>query len=322
MRTTEIDEQTARAALASTPGVNLRLFNRLMRRFGSAAEVLRAASADLLYTDGVSNILAPRIAGRLRSARAISARAAYLQSTGFQLITGADHAYPDALRDLSDAPAMLAARGRLHFPDRSVAVVGQRNPSKRGREAARFAAETARNLGWCVVSGLALGVDTEAHRTALRIGANASPEPATIAVLPSEPISIYPPRRRLLAEKIAEKGLLVSEHLWGELQRWMFVQRNRIISGLCRGALIIEAGERDGALHTARFAAKQGRSVAVWDWSSAPNRSLGTAALERSGISAYHKKTLHRWFSRLEQGGPYSEMALFEKTLAFDIQLR
>lgn len=321
MRTTEIDEQTARAALASTLGVNLRLFNRLMRRFGSAAEVLRADPADLLYTDGISNRLAPRISGRFRRAGAVSARAAYLQRAGFQIITGADPTYPDALRRIPDAPALLAARGRLHFPDRSVAIVGQRNPSKRGRGAARFAAETARKLGWCVVSGLALGIDTEAHRTALRIGVNESPEPATIAVLPSDPISIYPPRRKPLADKIAEKGLLLSEHLWGQLQRWMFVQRNRIISGLCRGALIIEAGERDGALHTARFAAKQSRSVAVWDWSSAPNRSVGTAALERSGISAYHKETLHRWFTRLEQGGPYSEMALFEKTLAFDRRL-
>lgn len=322
MRTTEIDEQTARAALASTPGVNLRLFNRLMRRFGSAAEVLRAASADLLYTDGISNILAPRIAERFRRAGAVSARAASLRRVGFQLVTGADPTYPDALREIPNAPAMLAARGRLHFPDRSVAVVGQRNPSRRGLEAARFAAETARNLGWCVVSGLALGIDTEAHRTALRVGANAPPEPATIAVLPSEPLSIYPRRRRRLAEKIAERGLLVSEHLWGELQRWMFVQRNRIISGLCRGALIVEAEVGDGALHTARFAARQGRSVAVWDWSTAPERSLGTAALERSGISAYHKKTLHRWFSRLEQGGPYSEMALFEEAFAFDVRLR
>ncbi len=322
MRATEIDEQTARAALASTRGVNLRLFNRLMRRFGSAAEVLRADPADLLYTDGVSNRLAPRIAERFRRAGAVSARAAYLQNLGFQLVTGADPAYPDALRDTPNAPAMLAASGRLYFPNRSVAIVGQRNPSKRGREAARFAAETARQLGWCVVSGLALGIDTEAHRAALRVGADASPEPATIAVLPSDPIAIYPPRRKPLADKIAEKGLLVSEHLWGELQRWMFVQRNRIISGLCRGTLIIEAGERDGALHTARFAAKQRRSVAVWDWSKAPNRSFGTAALEHSGISAYHKKTLHRWFTRLEQGGPYSEMALFENEVAFDIQLR
>ena len=165
--------------------------------------------------------------------------------------------YPDALRWLPDPPPVLYARGELLPQDRlAIAVVGSRRPSRYGRSMAeRFGAELAEQ-GFTVVSGLARGVDGLAHRGALRAGGR------TIAVLGCGVNRVYPPEHRGLCEDICAQGAVLSEFGFDTRpQRWNFPRRNRIISGLTLGVVVVEATERSGSLLTARHAAEQGREV-------------------------------------------------------------
>ena len=323
------NEQTARLILAAAHGVHLRRYERLMERFGTAQEALRASEKQLMETQGVSPALAERLSlrfkMRLEDASFAEKRWDALRQASARALLPDDPLYPEPLRDIPDAPALLIALGNAPFPQKAVALVGQRRPTDRGRQAARIAASAARKHGWCVVSGLALGIDGESHRAALRFDAQAAETPretATVAALPCCPLSIYPRQNRRLAQEIAENGLLVSENFAGDLQRWKFVQRNRIISGLSRGTLVIEAGEGEGSLHTARFANRQRRAVAVWDWSDDPTMSLGARALENAGAPAYNERTIDDWFARLEENDSFQKLALFENRFAPRYQLR
>ena len=174
-----------------------------------------------------------------------------------QLITLSEPSYPDALRWLPDPPPVLYARGELLARDRlAIAVVGSRRPSRYGRlMAERFGSELAEQ-GFTVVSGLARGVDGLAHRGALRAGGR------TIAVLGSGVNRVYPPEHRRLGEEICAQGSVVSEFAFDTRpQRWNFPRRNRVISGLALGVVVVEASERSGSLLTARHAVEQGREV-------------------------------------------------------------
>lgn len=174
-----------------------------------------------------------------------------------QLVTLSEESYPDPLRWLPDPPPVLYARGELLPRDRlAIAVVGSRRPSSYGRMVAeRFAAELAER-GFTVVSGLARGVDGVAHRGALRAGGR------TIAVLGCGVNRVYPPEHRRLYEEIRTQGSVVSEFGFDtKPDRWNFPRRNRIISGLTLGVVVVEASERSGSLHTARHAIEQGREV-------------------------------------------------------------
>ena len=168
-----------------------------------------------------------------------------------------DKHFPELLTQLSDPPPQLYVNGNtdiLHLP--ALAIVGSRNPTDGG---ARSAFEFSRHLarcGFCIVSGLAQGIDAAAHRGALAAGA------PTIAVLGNGIDSIYPASNQELAEQIVAQGAVVSEYPPGTPpMRAYFPQRNRLISGLCLGTLVVEAARRSGSLITARLAAEQGREV-------------------------------------------------------------
>jgi DNA processing protein len=188
--------------------------------------------------------------------------------------------YPPLLREIYDPPAMLFYRGELPDPEKPlVAVVGTRQPTSLG---AMRAFELGRELGEAgipVVSGLALGIDAMAHRGNIRSGAR------TVAVLGSGPDEIYPSSNRELARHILEAGgLILSEYPPGEgPKKWNFPARNRIISGLARGTVVIEAPEKSGALITARFALDHDRDL--WVDAACVNsiRGAGTAALAAEG---------------------------------------
>lgn len=165
--------------------------------------------------------------------------------------------YPAFLRQLRDSPDPLFVAGNpnsLHLP--AIAIVGSRNPSRGGAENAyQFARHLAR-AGFCIVSGLAQGIDTAAHRGALDVGA------ATVAVLGHGLDQIYPKANRSLAESITVNGAIISEYPLGTPPlRGHFPERNRLISGLCLGTLVVEAAKRSGSLITARLAGDQGREV-------------------------------------------------------------
>lgn len=179
------------------------------------------------------------------------------QKAGVSILTWDDATYPEILRQTPAAPPVLFVRGSLTRQDEGgVAIVGTRRASAYGREVAHtFATALARN-GITVVSGLALGVDSVAHQAALDAGGR------TIAVLGSGVDQIYPQRNLQLAQRMIEHGALVSDYRLGARpEAGNFPARNRIISGLSKGVIVVEAGERSGALITARFAAEQGRDV-------------------------------------------------------------
>jgi DNA processing protein len=206
---------------------------------------------------------------------------ARVRAAGYTTLTWDDSDYPASLRTIDASPYILYVRGRLTSQDEwSVALVGTRHASTYGREVAQVLATELARHGVTVVSGLALGVDTVAHRAALDAGGR------TIAVLGSGLDQLYPPQNRGLAQAIAAQGAVISDYPLGTRpDANNFPPRNRIISGLSRGVVVVEAGERSGALITARFAAEQGRDVFAVPGSILHPGSAGCNALIQQGAT-------------------------------------
>ena len=200
-----------------------------------------------------------------------------VQKAGVRAATWRDDEYPAWLKQIYDTPPVLYIKGSLlKEDDRSVAVVGTRKPSAYGREATRQITSDLADGGMTIVSGLARGVDGIAHRAALESGAR------TIAVLGSAVDVIYPREHASLAAQIAESGAVVSEHPMGARpDAQNFPRRNRIISGMSLGTLVVEAPEGSGALLTARHALEQDREVFCVPGSILSPRSIGTNRLIR-----------------------------------------
>jgi len=242
--------------LALVPGVGPRTRKALLERFGSSAAVLRALPSQLREVPGVGPKLTARIAAAQEEIPAEEAIAT-CREHGVSVVTDADPQYPRPLREIADPPAVLFMRGQWRPQDAiAVAIVGTRHATQYGlRQGERLAASLAR-AGLTIVSGLARGVDAAAHRGALDAGGR------TIAVLGSGVLNVYPPEHAALAEEVAARGALVSESPpRAEPLAGVFPQRNRIISGLSLGVIVVEAGDQSGALITARHAMEQGREV-------------------------------------------------------------
>lgn len=196
-----------------------------------------------------------------------------------RLLTLADVDYPRSLRWIADPPSVLYIRGRLAASHQlALAVIGSRKPTPYGKMSAQRFGQTLAEHGYTVVSGLARGIDSLAHRGALQAGGQ------TLAVLGSGINVVYPPENQGLYEQICSQGAVLSEFpLNTKPDRWNFPRRNRIISGLALGTLVIEAAANSGSLHTARYALDQGREVfAVPGRIDAPN-SRGTNDLIKKG---------------------------------------
>lgn len=203
--------------------------------------------------------------------------------TGAHVLTWDDEHYPANLRETDAPPPVLYVRGELRPEDMlAVAIVGTRRASAYGREVAHMAATELVHNNVTVISGLALGVDTVAHRAALEAGGR------TIAVLGSGVDQVYPTQNRELADAIIANGALVSEYPMGTRpEANNFPPRNRIISGLSRGVVIVEASQRSGALITAQFAAEQGREVFAVPGSILHPGSAGCNELIRQGATPF-----------------------------------
>jgi DNA processing protein len=188
---------------------------------------------------------------------AIELSLAWAGQPGQHIITLADDDYPKALLEIADPPSLLYVRGNpALLRQRSLAMVGSRNATPQGVQTAESFARSLAGKGLCIVSGLALGIDAAAHRGALAAGGE------TIAVIGTGADRIYPARNKELALAIAERGAIVSEFPLGTPSiASNFPRRNRIISGLARGVLVVEAAPESGSLITARLAAEQGREV-------------------------------------------------------------
>ncbi len=272
------DELADVLRLALVPGVGPLTRRALLERFGSSGAVLRARPSQLREVPGVGPTLTARIT---EASKEIDAEAEIerCRAGGVGIVTETDPSYPRSLRDIAAPPAVLFVRGHWEPRDAlGVAIVGTRHASQYGlRQAERLAGSLAR-AGLTIVSGLARGIDGAAHRGALAAGGR------TVAVLGSGVLNIYPPEHAELAGQIAARGAVISESPpTAEPMRGVFPQRNRIISGLALGVIVIEAGEHSGALITARHALEQGREVFAVPGRIEDRGSLGCHRLIRDG---------------------------------------
>jgi DNA processing protein len=244
--------------LAATPGVGHETARRLLAAFGLPANIFSATH------DALRAIVSERIASALSGepslpiSQQIDKTLDWLSQPGNRLLSLADTGYPQALLDIPDPPIMLYAKGRIELLQRrSLAVVGSRNATAQGAANAEQFSDALSAAGLTIVSGMALGIDTAAHRGGLRHAAG-----STVAVIGTGCDIVYPARNRELAHQIAEGGCIVSEYPIGTPAIGAnFPRRNRIISGLSQAVLVIEAAAASGSLITARMAAEQGRDV-------------------------------------------------------------
>jgi DNA processing protein len=271
-----VTEREAALILACARGIGPALAARLVGRRGSYRGAVEAAATDRALDDGIRAALALDVeCGRFR------AELSWLERIGARFALPGEPDYPEVLCEIASAPVGLFARGRpLRSLSPAVAIVGTRAPTARGPGIARRLAAGLAAAGVTVVSGLARGIDTAAHRGALEAGG------ATVAVLGTGLDRVYPPENADLSQAIVESGALVSEFPLGRDPRpSAFPRRNRIISGLSAGVIVVEAGERSGALITAARALEQGREVFAVPGPIDEEQSRGPNGLLRDGAT-------------------------------------
>lgn len=269
-------------ALSLISGIGNKTLHHLITHFGSAEAVWQADEKSLLAINGmgektVTTFIAERnsISPEKEWEKIVS------QNPEINLLAFTDENYPRLLKEIPDAPAILYTRGNYAWEEKPMmAIVGSRKFTNYGEQATyRFATDLAR-AGFVVVSGLALGIDSIAHKAALEAGSE------TLAVLGGgvDDNAIYPRSHLSLAKAIMHSGALISEYSPGtQVTEGTFPARNRIVAGMCCGTLIIEASERSGALITARLALDYNREVFAVPGSIFSPNSLGTNSLIKSG---------------------------------------
>ena len=272
------DDERDLIALHLVTGIGPRLTSALLDRFGSAAAILRASVHALLEVP----YLGPKVAESLQRALAnpdVARECEQIVKHGVHLRVLGGPTYPANLATIDDRPHLLFVKGTLEVCDeKAIAIVGSRACTTYGRRLAERMGQDLARAGWTVVSGLARGIDGCAHRGALQAKGR------TLAVLAGGLSKIYPPEHAELAGQVAEAGALITEScMLMEPMATLFPARNRIISGLSRAVVVIEAAEKSGALITARLAAEQGREVFVVPGAVDSSASAGTHQLLRKG---------------------------------------
>lgn len=263
-------------ALGLIDGVGDESIRRLLAAFGGPAEILSASTT--LLERVVKKKVAHNIAQGPDPGK-IGAALKWLEDSANSVITFADSDYPSLLLNIADPPPILYLKGRRELLNsHALAVVGSRSATPAGLANAEAFSEAASNAGLCIISGMALGVDAAAHRGGLR-GISAS-----IAVVGTGLDIVYPASNRKLAHELAEKGALISEFPLGTPPiGGNFPRRNRIISGMSNGCLVVEAAFQSGSLITARQALEQGREVFAIPGSIHSPLSKGCHALIKQG---------------------------------------
>jgi DNA processing protein len=263
--------------LKAVPGIGNITFRRLLERFDSPQSALSASTAELSAVRGMTHQVIDTIrdGGWQRFAEE-ECRKLRVSTVRLLLFTSAD--YPKSLFQIPDPPPFLYLRGEIRSSEPAVAIVGSRRCTRYGELATAQLAEGLARHGVAVVSGMARGIDTAAHKGALDAGGR------TIGVLGCGVDKVYPPENRKLFEKAAEQGALVSEFPLGTLPlAENFPRRNRIISGLSQGVLVVEATANSGSLITAQFALEHGRDVFAVPGNINFASSKGTNTLIKQG---------------------------------------
>lgn len=262
--------------LKSVPGIGNLLFKRLVEAFSSPENVLNASHEELCNIDGISG----RISSTIRNHSVPNVIIENIQRSidhGCKMIVMSDPEYPPLLREIPDPPPYLFVMGTV--PEKpAIAIVGSRNATSYGLSTSRQIARGLGTYNCCVVSGLARGIDTAAHMGAL------DGNSCTVAVLGSGFGNIYPPENRDLAKRIVENGAVLSEFPFStKPEPKNFPMRNRIISGMSLGTVVVEAAHKSGSLITARLAAEQNREVFAVPGSIRSFKSTGTHSLLKQG---------------------------------------
>lgn len=300
-RTLNDAERLAWLRLARTENVGPITFRQLLARYGTAQQSLDALPD--LAARGGRKALKPPAPGSIE--REIAAH----HKRGAQMLASCEPDYPFLLAAIEDAPPVISVLGQtaaLH--KKCVAIVGARNASLNGRKLAETVAHDLGQAGMIVVSGLARGIDTSAHHGSLATG--------TAAVLAGGADNIYPPENAMLYEKITATGCIVSEMPWSSEPRAQhFPRRNRIISGLSLGIVIIEAALQSGSLITARMALEQGREVFAVPGSPLDPRAAGTNRLLKQG--AVLVQDAHDVLDALPAASGFAEPHAHTEMLAF-----
>jgi DNA processing protein len=295
--TTEADDRLLDLLqLTSVPGVGPQTCRALLDHFGSAERVLAARQAELSVVSGVGAKLAQKIT-RARLDYDAASDLALCRRLGVRLVARGDAEYPGALENIPDPPVLIYMKGKIEPRDElAIALVGSRRCTPYGaRMAERLGAALART-GFTVVSGLARGVDAAAHRGAIGAGGR------SIAVLANGLSTIYPPEHEDLARALALAGALISEMPMRQIPLpGLFTQRNRIISGIALGVVVVEATPRSGSLSTARHAVEQNREVFAVPGPADSLSSRGCHRLIRDGA-----KLVETVDDILEELGPLS----------------
>lgn len=274
------DELVALVALSLAVGIGPKLQSALLEHFGSACDVLSQPKEILLTVAGIGPKTAASIVspGLLDEARLILLECHALQ---VDVLDQKHRAYPQRLREICDSPTVLYRKGVLLPQDElAIGIVGSRRCTAYGRRQAERMAAALSRAGFTIVSGLARGIDAAAHRGALKAGGR------TLAIMASGVKTIYPPEHKDLAEEISQQGAVLSEMPLDQRPLpGLFPQRNRIISGICLGVIVIEATRSSGALYTARHALEQGREVFALPGPVDSLASAGCHDLIRDGVT-------------------------------------
>ena len=273
------EELLAALRLSLVSGIGPQHFADLVAAFGSPRGVWRASPAELRAVPGIGAKLAREISLAPQHDAEVEAELARCRQNEIDLVVAGSADYPTRLAEISDPPSILFRRGQMLPTDElAIAVVGTRHPSTYGRSQAERFARGLALAGLTVVSGLARGIDSIAHQAALDAGGR------TLAVLGSGLLNLYPPEHDALAVAISRQGALLTE--FPTLQppkSGAFPRRNRIISGLSLGVLIVEAADHSGALISARLAGEQGREVFAIPGRIDSRNSRGCHQLIRDG---------------------------------------
>ena len=265
-------------ALSSVKGLSDVRIKQLIAHFGSVDAIFDAEPPDIEQLTSFTPALASQICTVTDDLPMFQEKIEVLRNENIHVLSLEDADYPEQLKKIPDAPAVLCRVGELTKMDEScIAIVGTRKPSADAMDLTLTLATNLTNAGFTVVSGLASGIDAYAHAGALASSGK------TIAVLGTDVSTVYPSENQWLAADIQAQGCLLSEHPFqSSPSPRNLVQRNRIISGLSLATIVIEAREASGTLHTARFARSQGRQIFACRWEEDSGRE-GTRALVRDG---------------------------------------
>lgn len=265
-------------ALCTVPEVGPRRIICLVNKFGSARKVLDAPSGELVRVEDIGTVVAHNIKHEVNWKLAEEQiKTAEREEVG--ILTFLDREYPENLKNIYDPPPVIFFKGEIKSEDRkAIAFVGSRKASSYGRLVAESLVEELASRGITIVSGLARGIDSVSHQAALKVGGR------TIAVFGSGLDIVYPQENKKLADKIIENGAILSEFFFGtEPEGTNFPKRNRIVSGLSLGTVVVEAGLKSGALLTAKHALEQNREVFAVPGDIRSQTSKGTNNLIKQG---------------------------------------